>query len=797
MNLILIGVPIALMVGTLVPLPSMTSFLLSIAVLPLVIFVVVHHARRDLPIRLLTFGIIPLALAALWGSGFTDLQLHHRIAADQQGKDLPVYGCVISDPEVSHLQGGRRSARFTMAVERAGAEALQPAIGIRNIRVSWFGAPETLQQGDCLTAIARLKPPRSFANGLAYDYVASMLFNKIDATGYLKEVSDISRGAITWTARLRQKATSGLPASLTAWVKGLVFGDKSAFDAEQWRLVRDTGTLHLLVVSGLHVGLIAIFVWWISAAWLRVLALIFTRGRGPGNRMSPHWRMLPVVLTLSAAALYVVVAGSGVSLLRAWVMLAAAMLIWRYPRRFRRHVVLLIAATVVLLVNPLSWTQSGFWYSFSAVSALVFFFQGRRVNPLSHLLVPQWVVVIAMIPVMLMWNQATGPAHIIANLLCIPLLTFVILPLSFVAALLPDQPLFYPVSEQIQWLLAESTNGFWWILTTVQGMELPVIQLHGFAVLVILLLGGALWLLGARLWAMPAVVGITYILLLVFPDAGRFSERGLWLIDSGQGQALLVSDGEHSVLIDTGPAFGGSFSVASAAILPLMRQKGISYLDALVVSHSDNDHAGGTDEILRSVPVQDMYTGQPLRGVSGDISCHQDETLRLSKDMSLTFISLDENIRNNDNNHSCIVRIDWMGFRIMVPGDADKLAERALVEHSAVTLEVSASDVLRSDILIAGHHGSRSSTGWIWLNTVAPDMVLFSAGYRNRFGHPHREVIDRLDAAGIPWINTATAGLVTLTPDGTFDTARSGWLPRWHQSQSDERDFSVHGHVLE
>ena len=220
---------------------------------------------------------------------------------------------------------------------------------------------------------------------------------------------------------------------------------------------------------------------------------------------------------------------------------------------------------------------------------------------------------------------------------------------------------------------------------------------------------------------------------------------GVWVVDSGQAGDT-ASDGVTSVLIDTGPAYSDSFSVASAAVLPLMRQKGIDHLDVLIVSHSDNDHSGGSRDILEAVSVGRFYVGQQLHGLKHPINCHalssmnNEAQVALDAKMRIEFVPVPERVRDGDNNQSCVVRLHWSGYRILIPGDADSKVERALIADDA--------ERLKSDILIAGHHGSNSSTSSMWLKAVDPQVVVFSAGYRNRFNHPHPDVIGRIVRKG-------------------------------------------------
>lgn len=813
MNLILFSGVLCLVIGTLLPMSP--KLLFALAAIPVLVFVVCFRAKRTV----LASCLIALFLAACvgWGSNFTDRQLQHRLPHEQYGSDLAVRGCISSEVELQN-RSGRTVGRFSLVLE---PNSLSP-LGLRQIRVSWFDAPAELQAGDCLEAIARLKPPRSYANGLPYDYVASMMFQGVDATGYLRHATVINKapGHTDWSMQLKQRLKHWLSGALSGeaqrWVAGLVFGDKKAFTNSQWQLVRDTGTLHLLVVSGLHVGIVGVMSLLPGMVMLRIAAVALSLMRRPAS--VEHLRWFPPLLALIITAVYVWVAGSGISLLRAWVMFAVVLLIWQNPRRIPRTTVLIFAALMVMVINPLSWTQAGFAYSFAAVAALVLYFEGQRNSKLTAIFLPQFVVLICLLPIMTYWGQSSSAGHLVANLVAIPLVTLVILPLAL-TCLTPLATLTGP------WMTSAG-EWFWSWLDIVDGLGLPSIYVPTGTSLLIFAVSLGLWLLGARLLSLLVSVLLMWTAIFtanVFELSGAASQKaGLWLVDSGQGQALLVSDGAHHVLIDTGPAFGEQFSVASSALVPLMRREGIHHLDALVISHGDNDHAGGVDDILRAVNVDRLFVGENLslgikkvsqkrakdgvaeglveeaeqgeETVQQQTDCHQlakktDTQIHVLSDaFQLTFLPVPKAARTNANNHSCVVVIEWMTSRILVPGDIDMDVERSLIAAHGGNLKV--------DVLVAAHHGSRSSTSNMWLNTVRPNVVLFSAGYRNSFGHPHPDVVKRL-GDGVVHANTATAGMITLSSEGRFSLERAKWLPHWHAPADDERDFSLHGHVLE
>lgn len=698
-------------------------------------------------------------LGLIWSSVFVTQQIHHRLPMSLHGQEVNISGCVMGIPQTMRSElTGRQYVKFSF---RLHPNQLSPA-GLRQVRLNWYSRGTTLtalKAGDCYRLTVVLRSPRNLANQLPFDYEAYLLFRGVDASGYVRDAQSLNSGReVSFRETLLQYVDARIPAPASVWITGLVFGDGSAFSPEQWQLVRDTGTLHLLVVSGLHVGLMAIAGYWLG--WLFQRSLLLIRSGYLASRVS----VLPAIMAALMATLYLYLAGAGIPLLRAWLMALLGILLFASARRFRPTILLLLAAPGVLIISPLAWTQSGFWYSFAAVLALIAVFQGRKSGWVQPWLLPQLAIFLMLLPVTLFWGQPVNPVQIIANALAVPVLSLLLLPVTIVCLIWP-----HPVMTDA---LATLDQGFWWSLEHL--LSLPLTDIHpqgGYLFIMILLLWPVvmvLFLKGAR----ARVVMPASVLVLALMSRAPAPTPGVWLFDSGQGQSLLITDDTRSLLIDTGPSFSASFSIAGAVVMPWMARAGVTDLDLLIISHSDHDHAAGAAEILNALPVEQVLAGQP-EALAGSGSCHTQGRRVMSEHLSLLFFNTGQHEPGEDNDASCVVQIQWYGQRIMVPGDITARAERALI--------VRYGEQLRSDILIAGHHGSHTSSSAAWLKVVAPEQVWISAGFRNRFGHPHEAVLRRLQDSRAEVLSTAESGLIRLFADGSRTTARSGWQPPWRQ----------------
>lgn len=776
MNLTLIST--ALSVALSLTLGSMLSFSETLW-LQIIAVVISLTFIRWFPLHnRLTLALLALCSLSFWYSyGWVEKQLDHRLPLELSGQSFYMSGCITDQPK---QEGQYRTAlgrvfRFELSLDE---NTVSPN-GLRRVRLSWYEPVNTslIRQGTCIQGELKLRTPRNFENGLTYDYQASMLYQGVDAIGYVRSAEITHQAEVGWIDRLKTVTLEGQSMATAPWVKGLVFGDKAAFTPEQWALVQRTGTLHLLVVSGLHVSLIAFAGLLTGSLLSRLVRVIIYRQLSNQQHFLIALKWLPLACAIACATIYVVIAGAGLSLIRAWVMLLFIAFVWYYPKRLTASLSVLGAMVAVLLVNPISWTQSGFWFSFAAVGALVFFFSGRRTSKLSALLLPQLVIVVALVPVTTQFDQVTSPVHILANTLAIPLITFGILPLTFLSlGVSADIGVSMWAVDGLTWI----SSLYWQVLANAD--ELPIVSLPHLSNTVLLcwLIMICLIFLGVRV-SIALLTGL--IIYLVAITQGATITPTISLIDSGQGQSLVVTDERHTLVIDTGPALSPEFSIASMVLVPTLRNLGARYIDQLVLSHSDNDHAGGVADLRKAFDISTIWVGQPIAGLATSarskiLSCHGlleeghiAREVEISALIRLQIFPIPDHVRTDDNNSSCVIKLHWYGHTLMIPGDASIDVERHLVSHYQ--------DQLNSDILIAGHHGSKTSTARFWLNAVQPKEVWISSGFGNRFGHPHSEVVERINDSSAILRNTATAGKITMTPEGNLALARNGWQPKW------------------
>ncbi len=701
------------------------------------------------------------ALAAWTGHA----RMADRLGPELEGEDIEFSGHVAELPIRES-----RSMRFDFL-----PLASDPRLPQR-MRLSWYEQETLPAPGDCLTVVARLKRPRGLVNPAGFDFERHALAQGIGATGYIVRALPAAGGCEPRFEidRLRVAIAAQIdavlePGRVRATLKGLAIGDTREIDDADWDLFRATGTTHLIAISGLHVGLAAA----VGAGMVWLLHWLLP---GLGLRWPRPQAM--AVGALLTAGLYALIAGFSLPTQRT-LLTIAAMLAGVLTRRelgwWTRYALALLA---VLLLDPLAPLGAGFWLSFGAVAWLILAF-GIRWRPEAKWrlwLLPQLGLTVALLPLGLAFFQQASLAAPVVNLLAVPWVTFVVVPLLLLALLLsPVVWLAAPVWQLAAWLLgafdALVVLTADWPLTRV---TLPPPSLLAWALALI----GTLWLLAPRGWPGRAL-GLFGLLPLLWPRAQPLPPDVyvLTLLDVGQGQATLIQTRQHTLLVDTGPGFPDGGDLGDRVLAPALAQLGVRRLERLIVSHDDLDHAGGTASLRRRIPVERIDTSAPEQ-IPGSRACLAGEKW-VWDGIEFEILHPPPTLPYLGNESSCVLRIDGPGGSALIPGDIGEVIEARLIREQPQKLDV--------DLLIAGHHGSAGSSGSAFLGASTPGEVWYSAGYRNRFDFPREVVRQRVAAAGAQQSNTAESGALSRRFEAGKDPgtdAQRANAPRWWREQS-------------
>jgi competence protein ComEC len=642
----------------------------------------------------------------------------------------------------------------------------------RRVRLSWYRAQQEVQAGQIWRGPVKLRRPRGTVNPHGFDYHAWLLAQDVVATGSVRKAEQIGQ-RWTWAgyrAALAQSLLDGGESPYRRFWAALLIGEQSEISQDDWARLQATGTVHLLVISGLHIGLVAGWCFLLGGVFGRVVGICH---RG-SNALIMQW--LPPLLACVGAAYYAALAGFSIPTIRALVACLALMLCRVFGLNLSPFTLLGVALAVVGLNEPLAWESAGFWLSFLAVALLFYVFSGRsQQKPLWAFLVTQPMMALGLTLPLWLIGQGTSLSGPVANLIAVPVVSFVLVPALLVAALL--DPLLPGVAE---WLLVQMDRVFdwlWWFLGYLQSLP------------------AALWWPGRTLDTFDLVLISAGVLLLLAPAGLRVRGIGIiWLVvalaseerpdyllrvtvmDVGQGQAVILQTPGKTWLYDAGPAFSDNFDAGSRIVAPYLRHLGVRQLD-MMISHADLDHAGGAQSIATAFTVDRLLLGEPYDALPGAGElCRQGQTWQEDA-VTFTILWPPADHRLSGNNSSCVLLLELptaQGVaRLLLPGDADRSVERKL-------LEVLAGPV---DWVLAPHHGSNSSSSYRLLYRLRPQHVVFSAGYQNRYGHPHPKVEQRYAEMGTTSYNTATDGALVFTwrREGLEVTkAREQRVRLWH-----------------
>jgi len=684
-------------------------------------------------LMMLPFRTYPLAFFLFgfsWACANAQWALDDRLPVNLDGETRWVEGRVVGLP-----QNGGAVVRFELADAHSRRETVPPLL-----RLAWYGGPP-VNSGEQWRLAVKLKRPAGLLNPHAFDYDAWLLAQRIGATGTVKDGIRLKEARWAWRDSIRQRLQAVDAQGRTGALTALVLGDGAGLSREDWQVLQDTGTVHLLVISGQHIGLLAGLVYLLVAGLARY-------GLWPGRL---PWLPWACGLAFAAALGYGLLAGFDVPVRRACVMIGLVLL-WRL--RFRHLGAwwpLLLALNAVLLLDPLASLQQGFWLSFAAVAVLVFIF-GGRLGPWGwwqSWTRAQWLIAIGLGPILLVLGLPISLSGPLVNLLAVPWISLVVLPPALLGTLLLPIPY---VGEGLLWV----SGGL--IDLLFRGLALMAGRFPAWMPAAVPWWAGVLGALGALLLLMPRGVplrplGWPLLLLLVFPPRQLLPEgtAEIWQLDVGQGLAILVRTRHHTLLYDAGPRFGDN-DLGERVVLPTLRKLGVSGLDLMLISHAHADHAGGAQAVAQGLPVKRVLSGEPLE-LPAELQAEACESGRQWTWDGVQFALWQWAQARESNPKSCVLQIEANGERLLLTGDIDTAAERALLDSPlAVT----------TDWLQSPHHGSRSSSSPALLAALQPAAALISRGQGNAFGHPHPTVIARYKQRGMAIHDSAEQGAIRL-----------------------------------
>jgi len=681
-----------------------------------------------------------------------------RLPVALQGEDVKVQGRIVDLPE-------RRASGWRFALRIDGAEPRAQALLGRRVRLNTYAPQPALRAGERWQFTVRLRRPRGVLNPGGGDFERSALQQRLAATGYVRAPEQAvrlqaARGLDAW----RDRVARGMGAQ-ARFVRALALGDTRELSTRDWEVLRATGLTHLIAISGFHVGLLAGFGALLMRALYRLLPRLGLRWPRP---------QAAALAAFAFAALYAAAAGFALPTVRTLLMIGVVLLARGLRRAHGTATTFALALLSVLLADPLAVLAPGFWLSFAGVGWLLWCLPGMATG-WRGLLGAQAVVTLGLLPLTVWFFAQASLAGPFANLIGIPWISLLVVPLSLFAAFVTWVA---PTLAPPLVALAETAMDLLW-----RGLE-RVADWHGallwlpepapLALLLALL--GCVWVLLPR--GVPLRwLGLVLLLPLLRPAqtplaAGDFS---LDLIDVGQGLSVLVRTGEHALLFDAGPAIEGRFDMGEAAVVPTLHALGVARLDRLAISHGDNDHAGGAAAVRRAfapavVEAPEGYARDGMQPCQRGVGWEWDG-------VRFAWLHPPPDFPYLRNDSSCVLRIVGAHGVALLPGDIEAVIEQRLLREQAVQL--------RADVLVVPHHGSTTSSSPPFVAAVAPQIALLATGHGNRFGLPRAAVVQRYREAGAQVLDSADSGLLRVRVDATGARVVTRWRDArrrlWHE----------------
>ena len=715
---------------------------------------------------------LPAAAAFLIGLAWSHALASDRLSTswpcDRDREELVLTGRITA-PAIE--RDGRTD--FDLDVIDATPAAGRPA----RVRLAWYETEVLPRPGECWRLTVRLRCRRGMANPGAPDRELDLLRQRIDATGYVvareppELLSPPARRPIErLRARIAEAIASALPPGPSvAVLQGLSVGVRGSFADPLWEIFAITGVAHLMAISGLHVTGCALF----------ALAALRFAWRLPGMSRLRKRIEVETILVVGVTAGYAILSGGSLPALRTLAMVAFVAGLRLLRRSLPVHDMLALAALVLVASDPLALTSGGFWLSFAATAALLSVISsagGWRGHVLAFARA-QAAIAMLLTPVLI---AVFGRLSLVApavNVIAIPLFSVILLPAILAATLI--EIVYGGGASGIWQALAGFLDALWpgletiahwpWASWAPAAQSAVLIAIAGVLLFAALLLP----LAGLRITALVMLAAV------VFGGAERPQPGGwsLTTVDVGQGLAVVVETARHVLVFDTGASWQGGGAAARVSLVPYLRARGIRQIDLLVVSHDDQDHAGGADVLLQSIRVLRTMT-QAGSKLTADKTCVRGDRWNWDG-ISFRVVHPAAGASGSENDRSCTLAVAGPGGSALLLADTEAAAESILLEMP-----------LAADVVLLPHHGSRSSSTPELVAAVSARLGIASAGFGNRWGMPVPEVVARWRAAGTTVLSTADSGAIRLRfpprPDAIeVDTARSGAGYWWRQGRAD------------
>ena len=742
---------------TLASLAFMTGLALSLEAIALgvvvgLLLVPLLFAKGAIFIQRIILSLVMIGFGLLWAAWVIDWQAPKGLAQDSIKLDV-----------IGHIQGliddDGKSAKFVL-------ESIDPP-GHR-FKLHWRYPVQLLKENALVNLQVKVKQAHSLGVSGAWDYEGWLYQQGIRYSGYVikGQLIDAQHEQQSLRSQIRESLRRSLnDSSGRALLLALLIGDRSELNFDDRSLLTETGLSHLVAISGLHISLVAGLIGGVALFTLRRVPYVV--------RCLPA--MIPAAwLGLVAAIFYAYLAGWQLPTQRAIVMLLVAVVFLTLRRSVMSWHVLAVAAFAVLLIDPMALVTASFWLSFVAVAVIgMIWQQTKAMRAWQRLVLIQFALAISLYPVLLVFGltvSSIGPA---VNLVAVPLFGLLVMPLLLISVLSAvfDQGFMLSVIADVLTMLMNNLSLLnqqvdrWSFLPSNDLVPLLI-----FSVLLLLM----------PLLKPIRLLGVVLLLLVHWPVQSGLaeSEWRMTMLDVGQGLSVLIETQDHRLLYDVGAKYPSGFNMADASVMPYWRHHGLRDLDVLMLSHGDNDHAGAYKDLIRQIVPTSIVSAEPSRTDENHQLCYQGQHWQWDG-VRFSVLSPKKDAKAKGNNASCVLLIESEHGSALLMGDAERVVEKQLDSSLFKSAPIT--------VVVAGHHGSNSSSSAEFIDAVQTDEAWFSAGLLNRYQFPKKAVLSRWQSAGVLTYRTDLQGTIQRSFKAQPSQTSTYWpnaRKPWHNSVS-------------
>ncbi len=703
--------------------------------------------------KLLIF-LLSAIFSCLYTTLFASSIINSRISTELEGKDIFVEGVVVNIPEAE-----ADNWHFYLDISKArGLEnniVSDKQIDLKGkIKLGWYRTDQLIEAGQTLHLRVRLKRPNGFMNQGGFDYEKWLFTQRVKATGYVRKSNkNIVVSQAPWYSidHFREKLQKKIILAIgdkpsTAIISALAIASRGDISDKQWSLFRQTGTSHLIAISGLHIGMVAGFSYLLVALIFWFFPVLY--------QYIPV-RIAGAFLAIILATAYAILAGFTLPTQRSLIMVCGVVLALLQRQYLQPYKILSIAIILILLIDPFAAMTASFWLSFVAVILILLYVTKQQKKPRFSFISLQLMLSLGMFPLTILFFGTVSFISPIANLIAIPWVTIVIVPLVLLAMLFI---LFAPyLSEYLLQLASFNIDYLMKVLSYLNEFSYTSINLHSLSALQIFSLIITILFLFLPKKFPGKWLGLLLVIPVFISQPQNIKKQGEFeytLLDIGQGLASVIKTKNHVLLYDVGPRVSQHFDTGRLVVVPYLKSRGIDHINKMVISHEDMDHRGGASAVLKDTIIDEVISSN-MTFLPDIKKCLAGEYWQWDG-VNFEFLSPDIDFNKNlsNNNLSCVLKVSNKYHSLLLVGDIEKWAEKYLLAHQY--------EKLKSDVLLVPHHGSQTSSTEDFLDAVDPVLALNSRGYRNKFKHPASVVKQRYERHGIPIIDNVSEGAITL-----------------------------------